>query len=858
MTRVWIGTALLAGSWVLGLDYFQPAQLGVWVGSLIVAVWLLGTLPVCWPSRRQMFAALVLTLPAVGLMPLPYKAIPLLLAVGLFAELTAFPPGSAHRIGRGAVGASFILLAQMLLLQLYASLTARSHELPCLLAGMVSVIPRLLGIDSAWDGSTVAIHSMQETYRIQATWELLLDPGTVCFAGGAIVVLALLAAARPEVNGKSWRADLATLLVLTLAWLPLRVAILFGLLLRRTLRADELTAPNVADLFVNSWLHLSLLTGLVLLASRFLARPKVAELQPTEILAESRPRTGVQGWLPGIASLLVACGAALGVMLLYAQAVGERQAGNVMVVERHSTWEPTTEPYGTKVYGEAGSYNYAAAYDYCNQYYAMSRLLETDTIDDKTLGRCNVLIVKTPTARYSSEEVAAVVRFVARGGSLLLIGDHTNVFNMNTYLNDIARHFGFTFRNDLLFRIGSPYRQAYRPPRLLAHPAVQHVPPMNFAVSCSIDPGLSAGRMVIRNSGLWNLMPAYHESNYHPQAEYRHDMQYGSWCQLWSTCYGKGRVLAFGDSTLFSNFCTFQPGKAQLLRGMIEWLNHRSPLDRYWTRLLVFLPCGLAVLLLFVNGLKIGHNVAPALLMAALLAGGSAGSLAVMVIHRTAMPVPPIQRPAIHVSIDRTLCEEPLFTGAFADSEEGVGYGMLEQWIPRVGNVIARQVGSDVFQGDAVVFICPTRSVSKEFRERLVQFVEAGGHALVIDTVEVQGSTANSLLWPFGLAVLHNAQTQPQGELRLANKGPRVPLQATCTIEGGTPLAWLGNVPAAAQVRYGKGLVTAIGFGGLFNDANMGFHWLSPPEEQTLQRYEVLYAILRLALPTSPAQPSGR
>ena len=58
--------------------------------------------------------------------------------------------------------------------------------------------------------------------------------------------------------------------------------------------------------------------------------------------------------------------------------------------------------------------------------YEMSRLLENDKIDDETLAKCDVLVIKTPTQRYSPAEVDAVVRFVERGGGLLLIGDHTN------------------------------------------------------------------------------------------------------------------------------------------------------------------------------------------------------------------------------------------------------------------------------------------------------------------------------------------------------------------------------------------------------------------------------------------------
>ena len=317
-----------------------------------------------------------------------------------------------------------------------------------------------------------------------------------------------------------------------------------------------------------------------------------------------------------------------------------------MIMERHSTWEPTTEPYGTKVYGEKGSYNYAAMYDYCGQYFTMSRLLESEPINDETLSRCDVLMIKTPTARYSEDEVKAVVRFVEQGGAVLLIGDHTNVFNMSTDFNDIARHFGFTFRNDLLFRVGDPYFEPYQPPTV-AHPVVQHMPPMYFAVSCSIDPGCSMGQMVIRNTGLFNLPPAYQVINYHPEPEYRPDMQYGSWCQVWSTSYGKGRVIASGDSTPWSNFCVFQPGKAELMLGMLEWLNHRSVLDRPAPKLLLFIPWGLVGLLLIAVGVWLARYTPAAwlLLVAAGLAGWAAGSLAVITVHAHAMPVPEVQRP---------------------------------------------------------------------------------------------------------------------------------------------------------------------------------------------------------------------
>jgi hypothetical protein len=742
-----------------------------------------------------------------------------------------------------------ILLAQGWAVWSYELLTARHHELPWPLPNLLGLLPQAWGLEAAIDGHVLAIRSGDEVFRIAATWELLFDPATLCFLIGGSVFLGLMCRemAPRGARLRTWLRDVRTLLGLTLLWLPLRAGVLVALVLHRALRADLVGAPNVADVFVNSWLHVALLGGLLILVLRRWWRdtmpPLVVECGSQAHAEPIQTRAAVAYVLLG------ALGFALLVGLYHWEPVGQRQAGRVMVVEKHSTWEPTTEPYGTKGYGEKGSYNYAAMYDYCGQYFSMSRLLEADAIDDQTLQRCDVLVIKTPTARYSADEIAAVVRFVDQGGALLLVGDHTNVFNMSTCLNDLARQFGFSYRNDLLFRVGTPYTQLYVPP-VVAHPLVQHMPRMNFAVSCSIDPGRSAGRMVIRSTGLWNLPPAYQEMNYHPQAEYRPHMQYGAWCQLWSTCYGRGRVLAFTDSTLFSNFCVFQPGKAELMRGMLEWLNHRSVFDRRGVWCLLVVPWAVAACIALGMGLWRGRRagVPWLLLLAAGWAGWAVGAGGVIAMHRWSLPVPPAVRPLPHVVIDRTVSEVPLFTGAFTDGEEGVGYGMLEQWIPRLGNFISRRSGAEAFLGDAIVILCPTRSVPTAYRERLVSFVRDGGRLVVFDSPDVEGSTANSLLWPFGLESRHNVTLPSEAKLKLGHGETAASLESSCQIAGGEPLAWLGEVPVAAQVRFGQGAVTAIGFGSLYNDANMGYHWLPEPSLAILQRYETLYALLRASL----------
>jgi hypothetical protein len=209
------------------------------------------------------------------------------------------------------------------------------------------------------------------------------------------------------------------------------------------------------------------------------------------------------------------------------------------------------------------------------------------------------------------------------------------------------------------------------------------------------------------------------------------------------------------------------------------------------------------------------------------------------------MPVPTVQNPLTHVVIDRTLSDVPLFTGAFEDSQAGDGYGLLEQWIPRLGNYTSRQVGAEAFRGDALVIICPRKPVPQTYQERLREFVQAGGKVLVLDSPEVEDSTANHLLQPFGLESVRPSFLAPEVPLKLRMGNREVPVRWSCRISGGEPLAWVGDTPAAARVRLGEGSVTVIGFGSLFNDANMGYHWLPEPSAETRARYEVLYALLR-------------
>jgi hypothetical protein len=942
MTRAWIAVALLAGSWLLGVHYYEPVRPIAWAVLVLCGIAVgYGQ----WPSitereteedpkdgtgqrwlfpRGQTAAAILLFLPVVIFAPGPYRIGPLAIVAGLIiggkggqspfagtarrvlrtnGDRVPFGCLFPLRLGAAGVAAGLVLSAQGVFLAAYAAATARCHDLPPRVASGLASLASLLGVDAAADGSSLVFHTAGQAHRLAVTWDSVFDPVTGCFLVGGLMLLAVRAAAEPPV-GRRWSAWLAAasqLTLIVLAWLPVRAGLLLALYVDRVARSDQSLPLHVMNQFFSPWVLLALVAVPTLLALRWVIAARSASVPPSQkdaaggsksVPLSLRERAGVRGTAkapnvkralsaaplrtaavsaraPLLSVALLLVGVAAVAFALEWNPAGPRKAGRVMWVERHSTWSPTTTPYDTATFGgseqDSASYNYSVVYGYLGQFYQMSRLSERDPIDAATLAKCDVLVVKIPTDRYSEEEVEAVVQFVRAGGGLLLIGDHTNLDRSATTMNDIARWFGFTFRDDVLwsnefvvrndalhgseFAIrndalhgseAAPDQERYVAPRV-PHPAIQHVGTFDFAVSCSIDPGWSLGRPVVTGMRLWSMPAEYHSDNYMVPAEHVPAMRYGAFVQAWATGQGNGRVAAWADSTIFSNFCVYQPGKVDVMLDLVEWLNHEG---RWLNPAWFVLALGAAALAVGL-WLAARGGAAPLLLVAAAACGWASGSEAAAITHRCFQPLPQAVRPKLRVVLDRTTSQVPLAEGAYVEDKEGRGFGLLEQWIPRLGYTTARAAGADAFSGDALVVICPRRPPERGFCDSLARYVAEGGRLLVIDSASHAGpSTANGFLRPFDLAFSHAGTGR--GRLTLGNKDTGLDVEDALAVTGGQSLATLGPGTAVAAVAvHGKGRVMAVGLGNLFNDAHMGMQWWHYPSVTEKARYQVLFALLR-------------
>jgi hypothetical protein len=884
----WIGLALLSVSWLLGLHYYHAADWRAWALAIAAGTAGLATRRFRPPDWRVSALALLMVLPAIWLMPWPYRAAAGLVAAGLLLAILArlctplvVPPSGgpvevcrlkpglrAHRWLSALAGtcllAGCILLAQALATCLYEVVTSRSHDLPAAAQGIAALL-RGLGVDANAHDGTIAVFSMRKIHLFGATWELLLDPPTWCFLVGGVVLLWWQNRAGPqrELDGPggpsySRRVGLAARFLLVVAlWLPLRAALLIAVYLDRVLRLEYDAPMDSMKLFWNPWVLLAMLAGPVLLAwasARRRTPPAVGQGADLPEMPQigNRPQAFMTRYALGAVLALLAVGlVGLGI---FWEPAGARKQGRVLVEECYPNpelvWERTDRPYDTTWYGERAGYNYYCIFDYCNRYYHVAR--QTTPLCDAALENCDVLVLKIPTRPYSAEEIDAVVRFVARGGGLLLIGEHTDVFGSGTYLNAVAKRFGFAYRFDCLFGIDSVYEEHFDRP-LAPHPMIQYMPAMDFAISCSIDPGTSHGRAVICNTGLKNLTADYHADNFYPQPLDSAEMRYGAFIQLWAVQQGRGRVAAFTDSTVFSNFCAFEPGKAELMLGMLEWLNHEASRSDPQPWLLISGLLLLPLALLAARDWRAGWIM----LVAAGLLGWSSAVVGSWALNRLAVPPPPRERPLVELSIDRTLCDGPLSSAGFITlDEQQPGFGIFERWILRLGYFTSRRSGPQVFSGDAIVFCYPHLPVPHGFCEKLVEYVRGGGKVLVVDSPENKESVANELLAPFGLAL--DASSPLSGPLEGPAKWPSVPIAGALPVKGGEPFAWLAKRPVAARAAFGDGSVTVVGFGSRFTDVNMGVTGDVVPDDELKQVYGIEFGLLRGIiennLPDAPAE----
>jgi len=518
---------------------------------------------------------------------------------------------------------------------------------------------------------------------------------------------------------------------------------------------------------------------------------------------------------------------------------GLMKNGRILVDDKHSDWEWSTDKFDTKVFGSQSTYNYYCMIDYLNNFYKVSVNQEKDLSED-LLNNYDCLILKTPTSEYKKDEIEDIIKFVENGGGLWLIGDHTNIFGMNYYLNFIAKRFGLFFHYDSTYDLTTGKLTYYKKPKVFPHPSLIHMPPFLFATSCSIDSPFFSENVMIGYSLRTRLL-SYSERGFFEQKTSQ-DYEFGLFLQSDGIKYGKGRVMAFSDSTCFSNFYMFIPGKPELVIDTIEWLNRTN----YWSLnnyfIMIFILC------LFL-GVFISFNNCDMLWGNLYFFGLCAAAVGIFFFTWFTQITYPLPEPkknynkAIFETQYSNIC---LPVKELVDNKPD-NYHTFYVWTQRMGYVpsLHESLPENLENNELLIIINPIKSFFNEDIEKIISFVNNGGALLILDDPENSNSTSNELLKFFKIKIDFN---KISNSILFHDNNIIGISENSGTVIGGEPLLKTkDNKAVCSIVKKGKGKVIAMANSIIFSNSKMGGTQIAPDKKRQ-QIYNTEFFILEKIL----------
>lgn len=590
-------------------------------------------------------------------------------------------------------------------------------------------------------------------------------------------------------------------------------------------------------------LALDLVAGLIA-ARIFLLAPKVVAAPSGPALA-LRPRA-----VPVFATAAVA-----GVLLAgdrVFDCAGATKAGRIAIDEGHSQWEATDLELGRDYYGTESGYNYRTVVEWLELGYGPVRRLY-DAITPALLEDFDVLIVKTPTRAFSADESDAIHAWVRRGGGLVLIGDHTNVFGTGSNLNALAEPFGFHYDYDCLFDHAQRFEELYTVETSLArHPILRPFESVRFEVGCSIDVNSADTRAVIVGRGLKSQPIDYRVANFYGKPRDQSQLRCGPFAQLVTRTFGSGRVVAVADSTLFSTFSICIPGRRELVEGMLAYANRTDAGEnaRRVARVLALLALG--ALAAFVRGR--GLMVATAAVLFA--AGSSRASIAAA--ESWLYPGHPASSsgaPSREVWFERSEAVDWAVERFIQDHERT--YDLFLQYSVRTGQFPRLVEDLDTcLAGDAPLVLIDPDPAAAERAPELLEQLRRGRSVIVIE------SRPNALVDALATAgdIRVVAAAADETTLRLSSvHGPSVNLHVhppARELIGGEALLVAERARAAepsrrvvvgARARIGRGNLALITAGACFANSEHGYSYSMVPDADRRRLYEFQYDLLAAA-----------
>lgn len=108
--------------------------------------------------------------------------------------------------------------------------------------------------------------------------------------------------------------------------------------------------------------------------------------------------------------------------------------------ESHGAWETTKSPYGPDDFGRNVMYTYSVLYGYAEKIFSKVSRYEGGELPKDA--NSALFILKMPIEPLSDDFVEDIASWVERGGHLLVVADHTNLFDTTINLTSVLKRLG--------------------------------------------------------------------------------------------------------------------------------------------------------------------------------------------------------------------------------------------------------------------------------------------------------------------------------------------------------------------------------------------------------------------------------
>ncbi len=816
---LWLALIPLAAFWLFSVDiYGQRASPVLGIASLLlgIAISLISFWRTDASIDRKYGALLLPLLLSCWAIPYPYNAGLIVCTIGLAVALLA---PRLHLFWLAAIFSGIVLILHSLTLSIYYLLAPNYHFALSLASGIAYILD-LTGIEAAANAGVVFILAQEKVFPFTVTLEKLGFYPWILIYVGSLLILFITAQ-----NTTSFLKHAFAALIAGIFYLMLRYIILVHIFFFRDL-------PEIAnvrnEIFTDPWWLILSFVPLVLLFLRL----KI----PGDLRVDFQMRLDRKQAV-ALAALM------LSVFCLTSSAhflnTGTEKDGRVLVDEIHSVWEFSTLQLDRNWYGENSTYNSYSMIEWLNDSYHVDRIVSpsfkewnvtgarkvvpdviSDSITYEILKNYDIFIIKTPST-FQSSEIEAIVRFVENGGGLFLIGDHTNFAGIGTNLNQLSKKFGIEFGFDAVNTIKG--RLFYFQRGEFLHPVIKYMPYMDFMTGCSLKTPLW-GEPVIMGSGLradpgeFASVGFFRETRDNDPTQVT-DTVWGLINQAVAVKYGRGRIVAFADSTIISNFRIFFGGSNNFVIGAMEYLNRKNSYENEKQILLIF---GLifALLAAFLLGRKSWGDRKMAALLVVLAIGALAAGGALLIFSTKGENSVPSRFYEYNHTVG--------FDGEHSDNITSRGdlrgeYETFYIWTQRVNltPAIEDRMNDAMAKGRAMVVIDPVAAISSDELASLQEYINRGNNVLLMVSTEGPWS---EIIENFGMQTYYlqepdNSSTNvSQMDTAWAWKDGLPMKPWGLAIKGGRPLLAIDGRVVLAQANYGKGKFLLFADSQVFKD----------------------------------------